>query len=84
MSKLRWLVLDEADRCVACRDSFCRCIRILWFFPSIAATVFVNCFSRLLDGGFQQDLSFIFTTIQQNTTGSRVQKVLLSATLSKG
>jgi superfamily II DNA/RNA helicase len=43
----------------------------------------VNYFSRLLDLGFEQDLSFILSTIKEHTS-RKVQKVLLSATLSQG
>ena len=38
---------------------------------------------RLLDLGFEQDLSFILSTIKENAS-RKVQKVLLSATLSQG
>ncbi len=43
----------------------------------------MNYFSRLLDLGFEQDLSFILSTIKEHTS-RKVQKVLLSATLSQG
>ncbi|CAB4018881.1 probable ATP-dependent RNA helicase DDX31 [Paramuricea clavata] len=38
---------------------------------------------RLLDLGFEQDISFILSTIKEHTS-RKVQKVLLSATLSRG
>lgn len=39
--------------------------------------------NRLLDLGFEQDISFVLSTIKEQTL-RKVQKVLLSATLSKG
>ena len=43
----------------------------------------IDYWSRLLELGFEQDLSFIMSTIKDHSS-SKVQNVLMSATLSQG
>ena len=75
MTHLRWLILDEADRSVNINICYICMINILFNL--------LQFHSRLLDLGFEHDLSFILSTIKEHSSGT-VQKVLLSATLSQG